>query len=61
MISCSQWARAVGAEGRDRLRVNRLVWIRVAGGGRRELRIESRVWSGMGLRERAGRDSEESS
>ena len=60
-ISCSQWARAVGVEGRDKLRVNRLVWIGVSGGGKWEARIESRVWSGTGSRERGGRDSEERS
>ena len=60
-ISCSQWARAVGAEGRDRLRVNRLVWIAVSGGGKCEASIESSRWSGIGSRERGGRDSEERS
>ena len=48
-------------EGRDKLRVNRLVWIGVSGGGKWEARIESRVWSGTGSRERGGRDSEERS
>jgi hypothetical protein len=42
-----------------RLRSNRLPWMGVSGGGTREARSESRVWSGRGMRGRGGRESEE--
>ena len=61
MISYSQWVRAVGAEGRDKVRVNRLVLIGLSGGGIWDERIESRVWPWIGLREMGGRVSEDRS
>lgn len=43
-----------------RLRSNRLLRMGVSGGGTREARSESRVWSARGVRGKGGRESEES-